>query len=88
MDEKKKPLLFWITAGLILAITITLAVLNWKVTTIHLIFFEVQGRLIFILVIFFFLGFFLGKLSHLLSSRKKKKKEDGYVSYIEEGNKR
>ncbi len=88
MDEKKKPLLFWITAGLILAITIALAVLNWKITTIHLIFFEVQGRLIFILMIFFFLGFLLGKLSHFLSSGKKRAKEDEYVRNIEEGKNR
>ncbi|TVQ10479.1 MAG: DUF1049 domain-containing protein [Bacteroidetes bacterium] len=87
MNEKKKPILFWITAGLILALSITLAVLNWKVTSLHLIFVEVQGRLIFILIIFFLLGFILGKLSHLISSRKKDKKVDEYVTFVEDGKK-
>ncbi len=85
MEEKKKPILFWIIAGIILTITITLAVLNWKVTSLHLIFLEVQGRLIFILLIFFFLGFLLGKLSHLLGSRKKEK--DDHVHFVNEGKK-
>lgn len=87
MEEKRKPILFWIITGLILAVTITLAVLNWKITSIHLIFFEVQGRLIFILAIFFVLGFLLGKLSHLLRSNKKKKSQDEYVAYNEDNKK-
>ncbi len=87
MAEKKKPILFWMIAGIILTITITLAVLNWKVTSLHLIFVEVQGRLIFILIIFFFLGFLLGKLSHLFGSRQKKKESDDYVHFVDEDKK-
>ncbi|TVQ84262.1 MAG: DUF1049 domain-containing protein [Bacteroidetes bacterium] len=87
MDEKKKPLIFWIIAGLIIVVSILLAVMNWTETTINFIFFEVRGRLIFILAIFFFLGFFLGKLTSFFSNRKKKKKEEeeAKVTYIESG---
>jgi uncharacterized integral membrane protein len=86
MEEKKKPLIFWIIAGLIIVLSIVLAVMNWTETTINFIFFEVRGRLIFILAIFFFLGFFLGKLTSYFSNRKKKKKEDdAQVTFIESG---
>jgi len=87
MEEKKKPLIFWITAGLIIVVSVLLAIMNWTEITINFIFFEVRGRLIFILVIFFFLGFFLGKLTSFFSNRKKKKKEEdeAKVTYIESG---
>jgi uncharacterized integral membrane protein len=86
MEEKKKPLIFWIIAGLIVVVSVLLAVMNWTETTINFIFFEVRGRLIFILVIFFFLGFFLAKLTSYFNNRKKKKKEDEpKVTYIETG---
>ena len=86
MEEKKKPLIFWIIAGLIIVVSIVLAVMNWTETTINFIFFEVRGRLIFILAIFFFLGFFLGKLTSFFNTRKKKKKdEEAQVTFIESG---
>ncbi len=86
MVEKNKPLIFWIIAGLIIVVSIVLAVMNWTETTINFIFFEVRGRLIFILAIFFFLGFFLGKLTSFFNARKKKKKdEDAQVTFIESG---
>ncbi len=86
MEEKKKPLIFWIIAGLIVIVSVLLAIMNWTETTINFIFFEVRGRLIFILVIFFFLGFFLGKLTSFFNARKKKKKgEEAQVTFVESG---
>ncbi|MBW6480281.1 MAG: DUF1049 domain-containing protein [Bacteroidales bacterium] len=86
MEEKKKPVIFWIIAGLIVVVSILLAIMNWTETTINFIFFEVRGRLIFILAVFFFLGFFLGKLTSYFGNRKKRKKEeDATVTFIESG---
>lgn len=88
MEEKKKPILFWITAGLILAIVITFSILNRQTVDINFLFMKVTGRLFFVLIIFFFLGFFLGKISYLLQKRKKNQKKpqqkDEFVQYIEE----
>lgn len=71
MEEKKKPVIFWIIAGLIIVVSVLLAIVNWTETTIDFIFFEIRGRLIFILAVFFFLGFFLGKLTGYFNTRKR-----------------
>lgn len=86
MEQKKKPILFWITALLIVAIVITFSILNRQSVDINFLFIKLSGRLFFVLIIFFFLGFFLGKISHLLrkQNKKKQKQKDEYVTYIEE----
>lgn len=86
MEEKKKPVIFWIIAGFIIIVSVLLAIMNWTETTINFIFFEVRGRLIFILAIFFFLGFFLAKLTSYYNNREKKRKdEDARVTFIDSG---
>ena len=76
MEEKKKPVIFWIIAGLIIVVSVLLAMANWTETTIDFIFFEIRGRLIFILAVFFFLGFFLGKLTGYFNTGKHIRKQD------------
>jgi uncharacterized integral membrane protein len=88
METKKKPVIFWITAVLILTIVIVFSALNWQLVDINFLFIKIEGRLFLILIVFFLLGFFLGKISHLLNNRKErqeKKRRDEYVTYIEEG---
>lgn len=76
MEEKKKPVIFWIIAGLIIVVSVLLAMANWTEITIDFIFFEIHGRLIFILAVFFFLGFFLGKLTGYFNTKKYIRKKD------------
>jgi uncharacterized integral membrane protein len=84
MEVVKKPILFWIVTGLIIAFVITFSILNRQSVDINFLFIRLSGRLFFVLIIFFLLGFFLGKISHLRKKHKNKKKNDEYVSYIED----
>jgi uncharacterized integral membrane protein len=88
METKKKPVIFWITAGFILTIVIVFSALNWQKVDINFLFIKIEGRLFLLLIAFFLLGFFLGKISHMLNKRKEKKerkRRDEYVAYLEEG---
>jgi uncharacterized integral membrane protein len=90
-QHKNKSILFWIAAGVILTIVVIFSVLNWQLVDINFLFIKIEGRLFLILLIFFLLGFFLGKISHLLRKHKENKEQrrrgrDEYVAYIEEDN--
>jgi uncharacterized integral membrane protein len=84
MEVVKKPILFWIVTGLIIAFVITFSILNRQSVDINFLFIRLSGRLFFVLIIFFLLGFFLGKISHLRKKHRSKKKKDEYVTYIED----
>ncbi len=85
MATKKNPLLFWIPAGIILTIVIVFSILNRQTVDINFLFMKVSGRLFFVLIFFFLLGFFLGKISHLIKkNNQKENRQQEYSRYIEE----
>ncbi len=76
-DKQKKNKTFaWVLAILIVVLAAIFAIQNNVVTEINFLFLKVEGPLFLVIVIVFLLGFFLGRIMHLLHKKKKLKKED------------
>ncbi len=75
MEQKKNKTFFWVIATLIIVFAAIFAIQNYADTEINFLFFEVKGPLFWVILIIFFLGFFLGRIFHLLRKKKKLEKE-------------
>lgn len=83
MQKEKKPIMFWMLAGVIILLALIFAIENRQTMSVSIFFMDLKGPGFILITVIFLLGFFLGRIYSLIKRRKKKQQQKEYASYKE-----